>query len=164
LEYQLTVHVPVKMIFAAFESEKDGATGITPIKSPEYKITAEARSPVKVTLVSFNTVSNGGGDGGLPGLTLIPDTETLGDQKFKLNLVGTSGTFGKPFGTIPIAPDNQPGTASWTLDAGSYDGGDINPPILEGSFRLEGEYQGDLGGQRPEYAAVFKFELVEAGE
>jgi hypothetical protein len=150
LEYQLTVHVPVKMIFAAFASDTN-TDGITQINSPVYKITAEARDPVSVMLTEFKTVDS-------QGLTLIPGSETLGNNQFKLNLVGTP--VGKPFVRISITPDVPLNAPFGTLDAGSYNDGDINPPRFDGRFRLEGEYQGNLERKQPEYAAVFKFELV----
>jgi hypothetical protein len=163
LELRLTVNlevtVPVKMIFAAFEGEKNPVTGLTPIRSPLYTIRAKARSPVKVTLTEFLERDDGAIPAeAVPGAELVPwGDDTLTDHAFNLNIVGQS-----PFRTLRISKGTQTDGFLGTLGEGIHLGSGEEPFVKAGTFRLEGRYKGPFSdaGQFLIYDAVFKFELA----
>jgi hypothetical protein len=150
----LEVSVPVKMIFAAFRS------GGGEITSPVYRIKTSARFPIKVSLAKFVTVQSAGG------LTLTAtENELLDSGEFNLKLTGVGGTAAQDTGLIPldvdIAADAGVGLLG-TFGGPAYSSG--APYVGQCDFKITGLYKYDEGDfpetpMRPEYAAVFRFEL-----
>ncbi len=107
---QIDVSVPVKLIFAAFRSDKGAIT------APSYYLQNRGQTPVEVKLTSFTVDVSAG-------LVLTSDPKKSDELALKLQGLGaagdwlTPGSANKALGTIPVG-----NRADFTL-AGRYTGG-----------------------------------------
>jgi hypothetical protein len=146
----INVSVPVKMLFAAFESEEGKVT------SPVYKIkNNNTKAGVKVTLMEFVPRD-------LDQLILTPAATALmlKPNEISLRLSGPAVDFGttgflEPQGGQTAIP--TPGGEMGTLNAATGENSST-----DGSFTIDGTYMGDfLPARFPVFDAVFKFELAD---
>jgi hypothetical protein len=151
----LEVSVPVKMIFAAFRS--DGGK----ITSPVYRIKTSAYFPIKVSLAKFASMNSDAS-----ALTQVMDDD-LELGQFNLKLVGVSSDEGDEPEFAAAADTGWIGTADMGTPGGVLGtfGSSYSSSIVHNQcgFKLTGlyKYEGDFPEtpMRPEYAAVFKFEI-----
>ncbi|MCL2766815.1 MAG: hypothetical protein FWD21_03950, partial [Peptococcaceae bacterium] len=141
---ELSVQVPVKLIFAAFEGSSDEITRETPLVSREYRITNFSEVAVTVSLDSFSVIDNAGLN-----LTNTP-AENPGDINLWLKPI-----IGKPAFSTGYLSENSVNVILGALDPDGS-GSTVNSRY----FGLDGTYVGDFDiAKWPKYSAVFKFTI-----
>jgi hypothetical protein len=134
---EINVSVPIKLLFAAFESGEGTVT------SPNYQIINNGNSAIKVSVTGISIDPGNGA-----GLNLVDTEGAMGDGDIRLKLQGT-----QLFST----------TGYLTTDSAAYSFGTLgakNTPAATGKFNVTGDYNGDFNTNRePYYTVNFSFAL-----